>query len=98
MEIFYYQLLRHVPPADGSLMVRLTIPVALVVGWALFGRRPRPMTLVGGAVICAGMRPCSSCRWPPQHRVLVAAVGCAFAFNLRTFSAEFHPWNRRPGR
>ena len=32
---------------------------------------------------------------PRLARRAVAAVGCSLAFNLRTFSAEFHPWNRR---
>ena len=95
MEIFYYLLLRQVPPADGSLLLRLTIPVALLVGWALFGRRPRPMTLVGGIVICAGVAPVLALI-DGRHStaVIIASAGCVFAFVLRTFASEFHPWNR----
>jgi hypothetical protein len=95
MELFYYLLLQQVPPADGSLLLRLTIPVALLTGWVLFGRRPRAMTLAGGIVICAGVAPLLA-TLDARHgaAVLVAVAGCVFAFVLRTFSAEFHPWNR----
>ncbi len=96
MEVFYYLLLQHVPPADGSLLVRLTVPVSLLVGWTFFARRPRPLTWLGAAVMCLGMVPVIVSVTPARlGDVLVAAAGCALAFNLRTFSAEFHPWNRR---
>jgi hypothetical protein len=96
MEIFYYLLLQQVPPADGSVLVRLTIPFSLMIGWGLFARRPRTLTLAGAAVMCLGIAPLVVLL-DAGHRtdVLIAAVGCALAFNLRTFSAEFHPWNRR---
>jgi drug/metabolite transporter (DMT)-like permease len=96
MEIFYYQLLQHVPPADGSMLVRLTVPASLIVGWGLFGRRPQPLTQLGAALMCLGMVPVLM-SVDPAHlgSVLVACIACALAFNLRTFSAEFHPWNRR---
>ena len=96
MEVFYYQLLQHMPPADGSVLVRLTVPISLFVGWALFSRRPRPLSIVGAAVMCLGMVPVLVSVAPATLLdVAVAAVGCSLAFNLRTFAAEFHPWNRR---
>lgn len=96
MEVFYFMLLQHVPPADGSVLVRLTVPVALLVGWTLFARRPRPLSIAGAALMCLGMVPVLI-SVAPQHLadVAIAAVGCSLAFNLRTFAAEFHPWNRR---
>ena len=95
MEVFYYLLLQHVPPADGSVLLRLTIPVALLVGWGLFARRPRPMTLLGGSIICVGVAPVLA-TLDPRHSAatVIAVAGCTFAFVLRTFAAEFHPWNR----
>jgi EamA-like transporter family len=96
MEVFYYQLLQYVPPADGSVLVRLTVPVSLVVGWGLFARRARPLSIAGAAVMCLGTVPVLVAVAPAHLAdVAVAAVGCALAFNLRTFAAEFHPWNRR---
>jgi EamA-like transporter family len=96
MEVFYFMLLRHIPPADGSMLVRLTVPIALFVGWALFARRPRPLSIAGAALMCLGMV-AVLVSVAPEHLsdVAIAAVGCSLAFNLRTFAAEFHPWNRR---
>jgi drug/metabolite transporter (DMT)-like permease len=95
MEIFFYLLLEHLSPAEGSLLVRLAIPVSLLAGWGLFGRSPRPVAWAGCAVICAGLLPLFLAV-DPAHRtsVAVAMLGTAVAFNLRGFAAEFHPWNR----
>lgn len=95
MEIFYYMLLEKLSPAEGSLLVRFSIPLSLIVGWALFARRPRAIAWIGGAVIIAGLLPLLFLL-DPAHRsaVLTAVAGSAFAFNLRGFAAEFHPWNR----
>lgn len=95
MEIFYYLLLEHLSPAEGSLLVRLSIPAALLVGWSMFARRPRPIAWAGGGVICAGLLPLFLAA-DPAHRtgIAIAMLGSTAAFNLRGFSAEFHPWNR----
>jgi hypothetical protein len=98
MEIFYYMLLQRLSPAEGSLLVRFSIPLSLIVGWALFARRPRAIAWIGGAVIIAGLLPLLFLLDPAYRpAVLTAVAGSAFAFNLRGFSAEFHPWNRRAG-
>ena len=95
MEVFFYLLLEHLSPAEGSLLVRLTIPAAIVTGWALFARRPRASAWAGCAIICAGLAP-AYLNIAPAHRweVAVAMLGAAFASTLRSFSIEFHPWNR----
>ncbi len=95
MEIFYYLLLKHLSPAEGSLLVRLAIPAALIVGWSLFARRPSAIAWAGSGVICVGILPLLF-MVDPAHRtsVAVAMLGSTFAFNLRGFAAEFHPWNR----
>lgn len=96
MEVFYYLLLEHVAPAHGSLLVRLAIPLSLIVGWGLFARRPRPLTMIGAGVVLAGIAPLIVSIDPHVRTpVLIAALGSAASFNLRGFSAEFHPWNRR---
>ena len=96
MEIFYYMLLEKLSPAEGSLLVRFSIPLSLIAGWTLFARRPRAVAWIGGAVIIAGLLPLLFLL-DPSYRpaVLTAVAGSAFAFNLRGFAAEFHPWNRR---
>jgi len=95
MELFYYWLLNYVPPADGSLLARLMIPVAVAIGWILFGRRPSNLTLAGAAVVCLGIVPVLAFIAPAHMLpVIMATAGCVFAFNLRTFAGEVHPWNR----
>jgi EamA-like transporter family len=95
MEIFYYLLLERLSPAEGSLLVRISIPLSLVAGWALFGRRPRKLAWIGAGVILAGLVP-MVLLLERSYRLaaLIAALGAACAFNLRGFAAEFHPWNR----
>ena len=96
MEIFYYQLLAHIAPAHGSLIVRLAIPVSMLVGFFLFKRRPAALAVIGALVVTAGIVPLILLV-PAAHRMEVLMVGLASAasFNLRGFSAEFHPWNRQ---
>jgi hypothetical protein len=96
MEISYYLLLRYVPPADGSLLGRLMIPTAMVIGWTFFGRRPGNLGLAGAGIICLGVTLILAGVDAGQRAPIVAATaGCVLAFNLRTFAGEFHPWNRR---
>lgn len=98
MEIFYYQLLAHIAPAHGSLIVRLSIPLSMLVGYVLFKRRPARLAVLGALIVIAGILPLI---WivPAQFRteVVLAGLAAAVSFNLRGFSAEFHPWNRQAG-
>ena len=70
-------------------------PVSLVVGWALFARRPRRLSVLGAGVVLVGIVPLivviDGHRAPQRAR----HRGSLLAFNLRGFAAEFHPWNRR---
>jgi drug/metabolite transporter (DMT)-like permease len=95
MEIFYFLLLEHIAPALGSLLVRLTMPFSLLIGWVLFARRPGRLAFLGAGIVSAvvlALLPFVEA----EHRlsVAIAAVGAALAFCLRSFAAEFHPWNR----
>jgi drug/metabolite transporter (DMT)-like permease len=95
MEAVYYVLLGHVTPADGSVLVRLGVPVAMLLGFLVAGRRPSLLGLVGNAVIVATIlwyvpRMESAAPW------LGLALGaiCGFIMTGRAFAAESHPWNR----
>ena len=63
----------------------------------MFARRPRAIAWIGGAVIIAGLLPLLFLLDPAYRPAVLPSplLGSAFAFNLRGFSAEFHPWNRR---
>ena len=96
MEYFYFLLLDQVGAAHGSIMIRLTIPVSLAIGWAVLARRPVALQLIGGAVIAAAILPLFA--GVDVNRLAAAAgaaAGCIAMFNLRGFAAEFHPVNRR---
>jgi hypothetical protein len=95
IEVFYYALLEHVGPAHGSLLVRIAIPLALVIGWALFERRPRRLAVLGAGVVALGIAPLVVAI-DSEHRGVAAMMGfaAALASNMRSFAAEFHPWNR----
>jgi drug/metabolite transporter (DMT)-like permease len=96
IEVFYYALLEHVGPAHGSLLLRVAIPLALLIGWMLFARRPRRLSVLGAGVVVLGIAPLVFAV-DGQHRgaVTMTAVAAALSSNLRGFAAEFHPWNRR---
>jgi drug/metabolite transporter (DMT)-like permease len=95
IEVFYYILLAYVPPATGSLVMRLAIPFSLAVGLVLYGRQPTRLAVAGGVVVTAAIALAlttvdQAAFWP----ALAAAVASALSFVLRGFGAEFHPWNR----
>jgi drug/metabolite transporter (DMT)-like permease len=97
LEIFYYLLLTYVPPAPGSVLVRFSIPIAILMAWALFGRRPRALAVFGGVMVLAG---CVSVWFgfteAQQGPALMAGLASALSFVGRNFAGERHPWNR-PG-
>ena len=96
IEVFYYILLDHVAPAHGSLLVRLAIPLSMVAGWVLFARRPQRIAVIGAGVVFLGIVPLLFAI-DAEHRAAGMAAGIASALfsTLRSFAAEFHPWNRR---
>jgi len=96
LEVFYYLTLTHISPTTGSLLVRIAIPLAMVVGWLLFSRRPSRLAVAGGLTILVGVVPLAL-TVPAELRtpVFSAVTAAALTFILRSFSSEFHPWNRR---
>ena len=95
MEAFYYLLLEHVSPTDGSLLVRLNVPVGMLLGVLLIGRRPSRMSIFGAFVVIASIAFLVP-GLEADRRVLGLglAATCALIMSLRSFAAEFHPWNR----
>ena len=96
MESVYYVMVCYLTPADASLLVRLNIPIAAVLGLMLVGRRVSPTGLAGHAVVLAAIL------WylpaiDAEHRWTGFALGaaCGLIMSLRAFATEFHPWNQR---
>ncbi|MDX2156583.1 MAG: hypothetical protein SFW09_08735 [Hyphomicrobiaceae bacterium] len=95
MEAFYYLLLMHVTPTDGSILVRLGVPAAVLLGLLVRGRCPPPSTALGAIVITATIL-----WYLPQMQTseavtsLILGGTCALIQSGRTFASEFHPWNR----
>src|SRR6185295_18056850 len=91
IEVFYYALLEYVGPAHGSLLVRLAIPLALVIGWVGFARRPSRLYVFGAAIVLLGVLPLLLVI-DEAHRATAAmlAMAAALASTLRNFAAEFH--------
>lgn len=95
LEVFYYQTLAYVPPAHGTVMLRIGIPVAMATGWVLLRRRTPPLAIAGAAAILGATAFLISVT-PPAVRWPMAASGSLAAVFMvtRGFAAEFHPWNR----
>ncbi len=96
MEATYYLLLNVLTPTDGSLLVRLNVPVAMGMGLLAFGRRPSLLSCAGALIVIGGVawyvpQLDPSIRWTG----LALGLGCAVIMNTRAFATEFHPWNRR---
>ena len=95
MEGVYYVLLGYVTPTDGSVLVRIGVPIAMLLGLVIAGRRPSRLGMLGALVIVGVVL-----GYVPQMQTadpLVAlALGalCGFIMSARSFAAERHPWNR----
>ncbi len=95
MEAVYYLLLTYTTPTDGSILVRLGVPISMILGIALRGRLPSLLSAFGGLVIAATVL-----WYVPQMLTdapllsLALGAGCGAIMATRSFAAEFHPWNR----
>jgi drug/metabolite transporter (DMT)-like permease len=99
MESSYVLLLGLLPPADGSLLIRLSIPLSMAIGWLWLGRRPAALSWLGAAIIAVailtnfrGLLPTLDPK--TVSLVLAYCATCAIAVNVRGFASEFHPHNR----
>jgi drug/metabolite transporter (DMT)-like permease len=95
MEAVYYVLIGFVTPTDGSVIVRLGVPIAVLLGWVVAGRRPSILGALGGIAIMATVLwyvPRMQSAAPMAGLALGAA--CGFIQSARSFASEMHPWNR----
>lgn len=96
MEAFYFLLLWYATPAEASVLTRIAIPIAMVMGLLLGLRRPARAEIAGAAIVTGGIAWLSLGLEPSRA---TAAVLLAFASAAvmcgRTFVTEFHPWNRK---
>lgn len=95
IELFYYLVISHVPPAHGNLMVRIGVPIAMLAGALILGRRPAPLAAWAGVVIALAMAyvvwiTAPEARWP----VAIFGTLTGIFMVVRGFAGEFHPWNR----
>jgi drug/metabolite transporter (DMT)-like permease len=96
MEAFYYLTLVYVTPAEASVLTRMSIPVSMVMGWALLGRRTGRVGLLGAGIVIIGVGWLASGIEPARAVPgLALTFTCAVVMNLRTFATEFHHWNRK---
>lgn len=91
----YALLLTYVAPAQGSLMIRMSIPITLLIGVVMFGRRPPVAVWFGatlvGVVVAGLMAQVETSLIVP---VFASAAACGIAVGVRAFASEFHQWNR----
>jgi drug/metabolite transporter (DMT)-like permease len=91
----YAVLLGYVPPADGSLMIRLSIPVTFLIGVLVFARRPSLAAWVGATLVGAAVIHLILDVEPSKQAIVTAcAAACGIAVGIRAFASEYHVWNR----
>ncbi|MCL4768544.1 MAG: hypothetical protein KJZ80_20190 [Hyphomicrobiaceae bacterium] len=95
LEGAYCLMLLTMSPAEGNLLVRLSIPIALLIGWLWFGRVPGPGIWIGAGIVCAGVAALAFTLDPAaQGLAVLYGLVSAFMVSSRGFATEFHPWNR----
>jgi drug/metabolite transporter (DMT)-like permease len=95
MEASYFVLLADIPPGEASLMIRVSIPLSVLVGTLFFRRRLPRSAWLGGLLVALAVAPLfAQLRFPEHWSALAASLCCALFVNVRTYAAEFHPWNR----
>ncbi|MGE0765132.1 MAG: hypothetical protein AB7L90_01590 [Hyphomicrobiaceae bacterium] len=95
MEAVYYVLLGYVNPTDGSILVRLSVPIAILLGYVIAGRRPARLAIAGG-LVTLGTIVWYTARVDTTAPITALAFGatCGMIMSGRSFAAEKHPWNR----
>jgi drug/metabolite transporter (DMT)-like permease len=99
MESSYVLLIGYLTPAEGSLLIRLSIPLSMAIGFIWLRRRPSALSWLGAGVVTAtiavtfwAMLPALAPKAVPL--ILTYCITCAVAVNVRGFASEFHPQNR----
>ncbi len=95
LEAAYCLMLITISPAEGNLIVRLAIPFAVLIGWGIFKRNPRPGAWLGALIVFIGV--CglgTTLDISTQWSGIVYGIISAVAISSRGFASEFHAWNR----
>lgn len=95
LEGVYFMLVSLVSPAEASLTARLSVPASLLIGWLFFASRLTRRQFAGGLVVIAAVLPIFFAV-PEERRgsVILLGIATALIVAIKTFSSEFHPWNR----
>lgn len=96
VETGFCLVLITISPAETNLLVRLSIPLALVLGAIAFGRNPGAGAWIGAVIIAVGIIGTLAFTLDLSAQgigVLYGAIA-ATGICLRGFAGEFHPWNR----
>ncbi len=95
IEVFFYVAIGYASPAHATLVVRISIPLAMLAGAVLYRRRPPVAAALGALAIVVIL---GIVVWQTNANVRapmgLAAVLAGFFMVVRGFASEFHPWNR----
>ncbi len=95
LEITFCLTVGKIAPAESSLIVRSAIPFSILAGWTFFGRRPSRLAWVGFVIVLAGLGILVGILdLQRQSMGLVYGLLTGLLIVSRSFSGEFHPWNR----
>ncbi len=95
VEVSFCLVLVTLSPAEGNLILRLSIPLALLLGWVTFRRSPGAGAWFGAAIISIGIGTLAfTLDLSSQVIGVFYGIIAAAAICLRGFASEFHPWNR----
>jgi drug/metabolite transporter (DMT)-like permease len=95
MEAGFFLAFTMLVAAEASVLVRLSIPLSLIAGWLLIGRRPTGLAATGGLLVLAIVAVFAVKLDGAGKTMGVLAAAAAALFNtLLTFASELHPDNR----
>ena len=96
VETGFCLVLITISPAEGNLLLRVSIPLALVIGAVVFGRNPGTGAWLGAAIVLAGVIGTLGVTLDVSAQGIGVLYGviAAIGICLRGFAGEFHPWNR----
>ncbi len=95
MEGAYCFALISLSPAETSLIVRLSVPVAMATSYLLLARRPGRAQVAGAAIVTLAVAiVVAGLDLTVQLAGVLACLSCALTVTFRALASEVHPWNR----
>lgn len=95
MEGAYCIAMISLSPTETSLLVRLSVPVAMATSAVVLNRKPNALQMIGAAIVTAAVLiVILPLDFPRQLIGLLACLSCALTVTFRALASEFHPWNR----